>query len=171
MTAPYFVRKKNRLPRSCYLGHQWYFITACTGQGQPHLWDGRLVNVLLDLLRTQCTSHSFDVYAYCFMPNHVHLELVGLSDSSDAITLLHDFKGIATSQARSLGVRNLWEKGFYDHILRNNDDHNGVAWYIFNNPVRKGLVSDPRDWPHSGSWMFDWKRAVAPIEQYNPPWK
>jgi REP element-mobilizing transposase RayT len=105
------------------------------------------------------------------MPNHVHLELVGLSDNSDAILLLHDFKGNATSQARTLGIRNLWEKGFYDHILRDDDDHNVVAWYIFNNPVRKGLVKDPRDWPYSGSWMFDWKQAVAPIEQYNPPWK
>jgi putative transposase len=105
------------------------------------------------------------------MPNHVHLELVGLSDKSDAILLLHDFKGNATSQARALGIRNLWEKGFYDHIMRDEDEPNAVAWYIFNNPVRKGLVKDPRDWPYSGSWMFDWKKAVAPIEHYNPPWK
>jgi putative transposase len=105
------------------------------------------------------------------MPNHLHLELVGLSENSDAISLLHDFKGNATSQARTLGIRSLWEKGFYDHILRDDDDPNAVAWYIFNNPVRKGLVKDPRDWPYSGSWMFDWKKAVAPMEEYNPPWK
>jgi putative transposase len=171
MPVPYFVRKKNRLPRSCYLGHQWYFITACTEAGQPHFSHGQLAKVLLDLLRAQCSCHSFGVYAYCFMPNHLHLELVGLSDHSDAILLLHDFKGIATSQSRAIGVRNLWEKGFYDHLLTDDDDHNAVAWYIFNNPVRKGLVHDPRDWPYSGSWMFDWKKAVGPIEQYNPPWK
>ena len=105
------------------------------------------------------------------MPNHLHLELAGLSDNSDAIVLLHDFKGIATSQARAIGVRNLWEKGFYDHILTDDDDHDAVAWYIFNNPVRKCLVNDPRDWPYSGSWMFDWKKALRPIQEYNPPWK
>ncbi len=166
-----FIRKRNRLPRSCYRGQQWYFITACAGAGRPAFSSGQLVRVLLDLLREQCSICSFDVYAYCFMPDHLHLELVGLSGSSDAIMLLHDFKGIATSQARALDVRNLWEKGFHDHILRDDDDHNAVAWYIFNNPVRKGLVKDPRDWPYSGSWMFDWKKALAPIEQYNPPWK
>ena len=171
MPVPYFVRKKNRLPRSCYSGHQWYFITACTEAGRPHFSRGQLVEVLLDLLRAQCSSYSFNVYAYCFMPNHLHLELAGLSDNSDAILLLHDFKGIATSQARAVGVRNLWEKGFYDHILTEDDDHDAVAWYIFNNPVRKGLVNDPRDWPYSGSWMFDWKKALRPIQEYNPPWK
>jgi len=126
---------------------------------------------LLDLLRAQCSSCSFNVYAYCFMTNHLHLELASLSDNSDAILLLPDFKGSATSQARAIGVRNLWEKGFYDHILTDDDDHDAVAWYIFNNPVRKCLVNDPRDWPYSGSWMFDWKKALRPIEEFNPPWK
>ncbi len=171
MPASYFVRKWNRLPRSCCLGRQWYLITACTGLGHAHFANAQLVVFLLDLLRVQCSSYSFNIYAYCFMPNHVHLELAGLSDNSDAILFLHDFKGNATSQARTLGIRNLWEKGFYDHIMRDDDAPNALAWYIFNNPVRKGLVKDPRDWPYSGSWMFDWKKAVALIEQYNPPWK
>ncbi|HMD84579.1 MAG TPA: transposase [Terriglobia bacterium] len=140
MHASYFARKRNRLPRYCYRGRQWYFITACTGLGHAHFSSGPLVGLLLDLLRTQCSSCSFNIYAYCFMPNHVHLELVGLSDNSDVIALLHDFKGNATSQVRTLSIRSLWEKGFYDHVRRDDDDHNAVAWYIFNNPVRKGLV-------------------------------
>jgi putative transposase len=166
-----FVRKRNRLPHSCYVGQQWYFITACTDARRPLFSRGQVVIVLLNILREQCSTCLFDVYAYCFMPDHLHLELVGLSGTSNAIKLLHDFKGVATSQARALGVRNLWEKSFYDHVLRADDDHNAVAWYIFNNPVRKGLVKDPRDWPYSGSWMFDWKKAVAPVDAYVPSWK
>jgi hypothetical protein len=61
-------------------------------------------------------------------------------------------------------VGKLWEKGFHDHILREDDDHNPAAWNVFNNPVRKGLVKDPRDWPYSGSWKSDRKKAVALIE-------
>jgi len=171
MTAPRVIRKRNRLPRSCYVNRNWYFITACTGGRRPLFSQGQLVQMLLDLLRAKCSFHSFNVYAYCFMPDHLHLELVGLSGTSDLIVLLHDFKGTATAQARELSVRNLWEKSSHDHILRDNDNHNAVAWYIFNNPVRKGLVKHPRDWPYSGSWMFDWKKAVAPIEDYVPPWK
>ena len=171
MTAPHFVRKRNRLPRSCYVGQNWYFITACTGEHRPVFSRGQLVETLLDTLQAKCCSCSFNVYAYCFMPDHAHLELVGLSGTSDLIVMLRDFKGVATARARAIGVRNLWEKSFYDHILREHDDHNGAAWYIFNNPVRKGLVQDPRDWPYSGSWMFDWKKAVAPVGEYVPSWK
>ena len=143
----------------------------CSGTGKAAFSDGDLVEFLLDLLREECRIYSFDLYAYCFMPDHLHLELAGQSDDSDAIKLLHDFKGIATARARGIGVRRLWEKGFYDHILRENDDHDAVAWYIFNNPVRKGLVQEACDWPYSGSWMFDWKKAMVPIKPYVPPWK
>ncbi|HEX5411711.1 MAG TPA: transposase [Terriglobia bacterium] len=171
MSAPNFIRKPNRLPRASYLGQQWYFITLCSGSDGATFSHCALVELLLDVLREQCHACSFDLYAYCFMPDHVHLELSGQSDDSDAIRLLHDFKGTATARARGLGVRKLWERGFYDHILRENDDHNAVAWYIFNNPVRKGLVQDARDWPYSGSWSMDWKKAMAPINPYVPPWK
>jgi len=171
MTAPHFVRKPNRLPRSRYVGHNWYFVTACTEARQPLFSRSELVEILLNIMRANCCSCSFDVYAYCFMPDHAHLELVGLSGSSDLIVLLHDFKGVATAQARDIGIRNLWEKSSHDHILRDEDNHDAVAWYIFDNPVRKGLVRDPRDWPYSGSWMFDWKKAVAPPGKYVPPWR
>ncbi len=67
---------------------------------------------LLDVLRENCASYSFNVYAYCFMPDHVHLELVGLSHQSNLIPLLPDFKGISITQARGLKLRKLWQKRF-----------------------------------------------------------
>jgi REP element-mobilizing transposase RayT len=76
-----------------------------------------------------------DVYAYCFMPDHLHLELVALTDDSDLIQMMKGFKGEGTSVGREAGTRNLWEKGFYDHILREDENAEAVAWYIFNNPV------------------------------------
>lgn len=112
-----------------------------------------------------------DVYAYCFMPDHLHLELVGLAEDSDLVKMMKEFKGEATSAGREAGIRNPWQKGFYDHVLREDDSPDAVAWYIFANPARKGLVKDPRDWPYSGSWMFDWRKAVAPPKEFVPPWK
>jgi putative transposase len=164
-------RKRNRLSRESYVGRRWYFITICTEDRQAFLSNGRLVGNLLDCLREKCRAETLDVYAYCFMPDHLHLELVGLSESSSLVALLKGFKGKATSIGRRDGIRNLWEKGFYDHVLREGENVNAVAWYIFNNPVRKGLAKDPRDWPYSGSWMFDWKKAVTPPEEFVPPWK
>jgi hypothetical protein len=50
----------------------------------------------------------------------------------------------------------LWQKGFYDHVLRSGESTDGAAWYVFMNPVRAGLVKRAQDWPYSGSFVFRW---------------
>jgi putative transposase len=166
---PDFHRKSNRLPRGSYIGHQWYFITLNAEDGQPILGKGKVVSLLIETLRQACMQHMFDIYAYCFMPNHVHIEPAGLASKSDLVEFMRTWKGTSTVPLRGLGLNDPFQKCFYDHILRPDDNQNAVAWYIFNNPVRKGLVKDARDWPYSGSWMFDWKKAVAPPEEFVPP--
>ena len=126
---------------------------------------------MLGVLREKCLQLSFNVYAYCFMPNHLHVELAGLAPDSDLVALIHGFKGVSTVRAREQGIAHLWQRSFYDHILRSGEARDAVAWYIFNNPVRKGLVEDMRQWPYSGSWMFDWCARAGPAEEFHPPWK
>jgi hypothetical protein len=65
----------------------------------------------------------------------------------------------------------LWQKNFYDHILRPQDSFAGVAGYIWMNPVRKGLCSDPLEYPHSGSLVVEWKKATSPVKSWVPDWK
>jgi putative transposase len=168
---PDFRRKRNRLDRRRYLGRQWYFVTVCVEGRKPMLAKDAVTDLLLKILGEKCAKHSFNVYAYCFMPDHVHLECVGMSPDSDLIALIRDWKGVAQRELRRQEIHHFWQKGFYDHILREGDDANQVAWYIFNNPVRKELVADPHNWPYSGSWMFDWKKISAPVKQWVPPWR
>lgn len=153
-----------------YVGQHWDFLTICA-EGRRPIFDTHLVDLLLEVLREKCACQAFGVYAYCFMPDHLHLEWVGLSAESKLVALVRDFKGASSAMARALGLNRLWQKGFYDHVLRKGEREKVAAWYIFNNPVRKGLVSDLRDWPHSGSWMFDWKKLLAPLDEFVPPWK
>ena len=166
---PDFHRKQNRLPRNCYIGRQWYFVTVNAESRRPMISDRKVVCHLVDTLRAACLRHLFDIYAYCFMPDHIHLEPVGLTPESDLVEFMRTWKGTSTVPLREVGLNELLQKGFYDHILRRDDNEKAVAWYIFNNPVRRSLVKDPRKWPYSGSWMFDWKRSVAPVEQFVPP--
>jgi putative transposase len=166
-----FRRRRNRLPGNWYTGRNWYFVTICTASRANHFSSPPLVEVTLQALRESSVANAFDVYAYCFMPDHLHLELVGLSDRSNLAAMIRAFKGTAAAKARACGVQNLWQKGFYDHVLRTGERENAVAWYIFNNPVRRRLAAAPHSWPYSGSWMFDWKNAVAPIKEFVPPWK
>lgn len=168
---PDFRRKRNRLPRYAYLGRRAYFVTICTRQRRPLLNHARLVDRLLGALREKCAAHAFDVYAYCFMPDHLHLELIALADTCRLDTFLHAFKGAGASEAREMGVRGLWQKGFYDHVIRTSEGLGAVAWYIFSNPHRKNLVERIDQWPYSGSFQFDWKKLVAPPKAFEPPWK
>lgn len=168
---PEFIRKRNRLPAPAYMGHRWYFVTLCTGQRHPHFLDGHLVGGLLKTLQDACSLHHFELHAYCFMPDHLHMELAGLSEHAELPALIRNFKGRSATEAREMRIRGLWQKGYYDHILRDRESEQAVAWYIFNNPVRKCLVRDAREWPFSGSGVFDWKKAVTPAEEFLPAWK
>jgi hypothetical protein len=85
--------------------------------------------------------------------------------------VIRAFKGAATAVARRFGVSNLWQKGFYDHIVRAGDNPDSVAAYIFQNPVRAGLVKHWLDWPFSGSAVFSWQNLRAVHETFVPPWK
>jgi hypothetical protein len=53
----------------------------------------------------------------------------------------------------------LWQRRFYDHALRASESIEIVAGYIWNNPVRAGLVSEADDYPFSGSLVWDARRS------------
>jgi putative transposase len=168
---PQHRRKQHHLAPQSYLGRHLYFATICTKDRAPLFGNASLVSACLDVLRDATVAQGFGVYAYCFMPDHLHLVLVGFNDSASLSEIIRSFKGHSTAAARKLGVRNLWQKGYYDHIIRDGRSLDAVARYVFENPVRAGLVLDPFDWPFSGSLLMDWKRLEAPPEPFRPPWK
>ena len=49
----------------------------------------------------------------------------------------------------------LWQEGYYDRILRDDDPNEGVIRYILENPVRAGLVDHPREYPLMGAEKYD----------------
>ena len=166
-----FRRKANRLPRASYRGRRLYFVTICAHKRKGVFTDSAIVNAAIGVLRETCRAHSFGVYAYCFMPDHVHLVLVGGEDSADLALLIRAFKGAVVTAARAKNIPNLWQKGFYDHVIRSAEGLDRAAWYVLMNPVRAGLIKEPAEWPYSGSFMFDWKSLQAPSEPFAPPWK
>jgi putative transposase len=105
------------------------------------------------------------------MPDHFHALVEGLAPESDLLLFVQNFKQ-ASSQDYSNGEGiPLWQKKFYDHILRANDSPEAVSWYIWMNPVRKGLCSQPIQYPYSGSFTERWERKLLPKEIWVPGWK
>jgi putative transposase len=162
---------RHRLPRPCYLGLRSYFLTVCASQRRKLFTDARLVELLISELGQQFRSHGFSIYAYCFMPDHCHVLTVALTETSDVARAVRAFKGASAARARSLGIRNLWQRDYYDHILRSSESFDAAAAYIFENPVRARLVFHPHDWPFSGSFVLEWKNLGHSAVAFVPPWK
>lgn len=126
---------------------------------------------MVEELRQQAASHGFSVYAYCVMPDHVHALVMGLGATSDLLMFIKILKQKTGYQFQRKSHSSLWQKRFYDHILRERDSVERVAAYIWMNPVRAGLCKEAREYPHSGSFVLDWTRESAPVEAWVPPWK
>ncbi|HLE60044.1 MAG TPA: transposase [Thermoanaerobaculaceae bacterium] len=95
------------------------------------------------------------VFAYCLMPDHVHLLVESRADSP-----LSSFVGAWKSRCyrerrRRGNGQPFWQRSFYDHALRAEEDLHAAALYILSNPVRRGFVEDFHDYPLCGSFVFD----------------
>jgi putative transposase len=143
--------RPQRLAGFQYLGYQRYFLTTCTFDRRRHFTSGQVVDVAHgEFLRT-ATEFDFAILAYCFMPDHAHLLVEGSTDSAD----FRGFAALAKQRSgyavRSLITGRLWQKGYFERVLRDEDDTFHVARYVLNNPVRAGLVASPADYPFLGS--------------------
>ena len=113
-----FRRIHIRLESGRYKDCQWYFLTMCTETRTNRFHNTKLVAILQELLKKESTINGFNLYAYCFMPNHLHILINGTKEDSDLLRFVKGFKQrSAYSFKQSTGHR-LWQKKFYDHILR-----------------------------------------------------
>ena len=165
------VRKTTRLSRSNYLGQAFYFVTFCCFHRTNIFLDAKRCEWLLKLLRSESAANSFNVPAYCLMPDHFHFLAEGTEPSSD---LRHFVKSLKIKSSRRYSEQFgciLWQKGFHEHILRSTESVQSIAWYIWLNPARKGLVAKPDDYPHLGSFTGLELPTAWDSSDWCPPWK
>jgi len=127
--------------------HRTYFITFVTHQR----WE------LPPLARDLVLRHiKFDhgrriaIGIAMVMPDHVHIIGTPISHSLPAI-----LKGIKGASAKSINnalnrTGAVWQNESFDHELRRDESLVQKAEYVAMNPVRKGLVATPEDWP----WLW-----------------
>jgi putative transposase len=170
-TVPMPLLHKNiRLQPIQYVGQSSYFVTLCCARRRPVFADSKKAEWLVQILRRHSVAHGFAVHAYCVMPDHFHALASGLEPESRLLAFIKNLKQTTSREYRKQFQTTLWQKKFYDHILRPRDEAAGVAAYIWMNPVRKGLCKDPWEYPHSGSFVIDWKKAT-PVKAWVPDWK
>lgn len=93
----------------------------------------------------------YRLFAWCVMPNHVHILFQPLGDH-DLASIVHAWKSYSAKAANTALRRSgeFWGREYFDHIVRNEIEFGRIMRYILKNPEKAGL----RSWPWVG-WSRD----------------
>jgi len=97
------------------------------------------------------------------MPDHLHLLIEGTSDASDCRRFIKSAKQYSGYYFEKQSSQKLWQRYGLERVLRDEDATLVVARYILNNPVRGGLIADPRDYPFLGSDRYSVEEILAAV--------
>jgi len=127
---------------------QVYHITTVTHERAPVFLDLYSARLLINALREAQVRDAAETLAFVVMPDHMHW-LMQLGPDASLAKVVGAVKAVT---AHGLG-RRIWQDGFHDHALRQEEDLAEVARYIVANPLRAGLVERVGDYPH---WDAVW---------------
>jgi REP element-mobilizing transposase RayT len=105
----------------------------------------------------------YRLFAWCIMPNHVHVLLETIADLSKIVGSWKSFTGrwaMRNNAGLGLGIPGptLWMREYWDRYIRDADHFASVRTYIENNPAAAGLCKHPSDWPWSSATI----RSASP---------
>jgi putative transposase len=136
----------SRLKRYHTFGHE-HFVTFSCYKRLPHLNHDHARLVFLNTLERLRKRHKFYVFGYVLMPEHVHL----LLSEPPKTPLSGVFRALKTETSKQLkGERpRFWQLNYYDFNVFSQRKFVEKLRYIHRNPVKRGLVESPEDWPWS----------------------
>jgi putative transposase len=161
-----------------------YFFTVVTYRRRPLLTHAESRRILHNVIAQVRSEYPFQVDAWVLLPEHLHCIWTlppGEADFSKRWGLI---KAGFSKQARDLFRREawinpsrakhrestIWQRRFWEHQIRNEEDFNRHIDYIHWNPVKHGHVARVADWPYStfhrfvekGIYSLDWGGGEAP---------
>ena len=146
----YQRRNSLRLRGFNYAAQRIYFVTIVVTERRKVFLDRRLAQAAVDCLLDLRQQMRFNLYCYCLMPDHFHA-LIGAGDSGKSLSeICGAFKSLTTRAYWQWYRGKLWQRQFFDHIIRNEQDFFETLEYIKLNPVRKGLARTVAEWPYTG---------------------
>ena len=165
------MARPRRLPAFPYVGCQRYFLTICTHERVQRFTSDDDVRLVHEQILKAATEEEFELTAYCYMPDHWHTLVTGLTESADLQRFGNSAKqrsGWHFSRARK---QQLWQHGYYERVLRDDETTPAVIEYIVNNPVRAKLANRPLDYLYWGSSRYSRKELLEFIgrtERWRP---
>jgi REP element-mobilizing transposase RayT len=117
-----------------------------------HLAQREVAQMVVEAIRHREARGDWRVFEFVVMPNHVHLFFELLKENLK--TTMNDFKrwtGHEAGKLLRLDADRFWQREWFDHWSRSDEEDDKIIRYIRDNPVKRGLVAKYCDWPY-GSW-------------------
>jgi REP element-mobilizing transposase RayT len=132
-----------------------YFVTTVLNQRDKRYFsDFVCARLVIGNFKRLHDEQAVNSIAWVVMPDHVHW-LFQLGSTATLSAVMKLFKARSARQVNDYLGNNqsLWQKSFYDHGLRSEEDLKGIARYIVANPLRAGLVEHIGEYSH---WDAIW---------------
>jgi putative transposase len=143
-----------------------YFFTLVTHHRRSFLCEADSIDLLRRSFKYVMQRHPFKIDAAVILPEHLHCIWTlpeGDSDYSMRWRLIKTFfsrrcgqevRGEVSISRRHKKEQAVWQRRFWEHCIRDEQDWSRHVEYIHYNPVRHGLVRAPRDWKYSSFHRF-----------------
>lgn len=150
--------------RRYYIPNHFVFITVVTHNRNHILIDN--IDLLRQCIRETKEKFIFDVFAVVILPNHMHMILkpqkiqefsviVGSIKRRFTKALDEQFKDKNISNSKiKRKEKGVWQRRFYEHIIRDEEDLYTHLDYMHYNPVKHGYVKNVKDWDFSSFGKF-----------------
>ena len=150
-----------RLPR-VDAAHQTYYLTCCLDRRKSLFRRPGLADHLLGLYVAERDRGNIALHGYVVMADHYHVLLTLKKETSVSalVRRVHSLFGRWSRQVMTVSGR-LWQRRFYDHVIRDRKDAEAKLTYMHTNPVMAGLTDDPLTYRWS-SYRF-WQTGQGPI--------
>ena len=133
--------------RRVYIPGGTYFFTAVTHNRHPLFAEQQNIDALAQAFRRVKKDKPFMMEAFVLLPDHLHCLWTLPQGDADYSSRWRDIKKFAS---RNFTLPNktasAWQRGFWEHAIRNEADWRHHMDYIHYNPVKHGWAKAPRDW-------------------------
>ncbi|MDM7998544.1 MAG: transposase [Dehalococcoidia bacterium] len=152
--------------RRAYVKGGVFFFTVATYERRPLFKTESAVSALRDSFKRAIALYPFKVDSMVVLPDHLHAIWVLPEDDSDFSVRWRLIKTIftrgkpvtlpkpASDSRRMKKERAIWQRRFWEHMIRDEADLNRHRDYIHYNPVKHGLATSPDQWKHSSFHRF-----------------
>jgi putative transposase len=128
------------------------FFTVVTARRQSVLANEGVHEILRRIWTSAGEQNGWWVGDYLLMPDHVHFFARAGCESVPMQKWVQMWKSLSARQWMAMReVKTpLWQADYFDRYLRTAENYSEKWAYVEANPVRKGLVAKPEDWPYQG---------------------